>query len=340
MKNNKIPLQQKTMNMKALEKIQLISSNDQAFLNYVHGFNNRSGSENKREKYKSEMIAYVFELATREWVKSSGKYFDKRIIAFERYDFQLKKNKVFFEEIDFVLKEGKNLILGEVKSSYSAKGVFQKASEQLIRKGELLKKIGYKVSYQIIFFDLCYHHTKRIKNQFMRDYNKMNFSIAEFANQSFEIAHLNPTEFFDWGVEQHIIKTPELLKAAVEEAEMRNSIQKNKTLSKAYIIKPIGVSTDNFRHSTQGLCDKSETKPLEADIKKILRITCQDDVNDDTIIIARHKWLKMHSFVIPDSKKIMNLCIQIKNKKIVRAFYTETIRELFKKLNYNIFVYN
>jgi hypothetical protein len=168
----------------------------------------------------------------------------------------------------------------------------------------------------------------------------MNFSTASFSNQNFEIAHLNPKEFFDWGVRQNIIKTPELLIAAVKEAEIRNSIQQNKSLCKVYLPKPIGVSTESFCHSTQGLCDKSETKPLEADIKKILRITCQDDVNDDTIIIARHKWLKMHSFVIPDSRKIMNLCIQIKNKKIVRAFYTETIRELFKKLNYNILVFN
>ncbi len=323
-----------------MENIRLISKNDPAFVSYQHGFKSPSTFENKRERFKSEIIAYVLELATKEWVKSSGMYYDKRIISFEQQDFNSKKTKTCFEEIDYVLKEGKNLILGEVKTSYSIKGVFQKASDQLIRKGELLKKIGFSVKYQIIFFNLCHLDSQKLKNKFTKDYTEMNFSIASFSNQNFEIAHLDPTDFYDWGVQEKIIKTPELLKAAIDEAEIRNSIQQKKILDKAYVPKPLNISTAGFRHSTQGLCDKSEIKPLEVDIKRVIRVSGQDDFNNDTIIIARHKWLKEHSFLIPDSKKIMNLCIQIKSNTIIRAFYTETIRELFKKLNYNILVLN
>lgn len=325
--------------MKPIKNIRLISPQDSLFVQYKQSFKKQTP---KMEKVRSnsEMISSVLELTTREWVKTSGKFLEKRIITFDKFDFKSKTYKAVFEEIDFVLRDGRDIILGEVKTSYSDKGVFPKATKQLIRKGELLKRIGFKVKFQIIFFDLCHQATSNPLNKFSNKYPNSVFSSFCNNNVTFEYLHLSPVELFQWGVKNKTIKTPELLHAALLEANERFINQTDKLSKKPLSLPTVQtIQIGNFSNCSQGKCNKSETVPPPKDISKVIKLF-DKDIEKDIIIIARNNWLKRHSFIIPDSGKLMNLCIQIKNKSVRRAFYGETMSQLLKKLNYEIVVLN
>jgi len=203
-----------------------------------------------------------------------------------------------------------------------------------------MKKIGYKVRYQMIFFDLCYSHSKSVFNKFDADFNKVNFSLFEHDGIEIEYLHLNPVDIYEWGVKENIIKTPELLDAALKEAEKRYFCIEAKRLTKIHKKVELPITIGNFSKSTQGLCFKSDITPVEKDIRKIILSIDKSYFETDTIIIARYNWLKRKKFIIPDSRKLMNLCVQVQKKAVRRAFYSDNMNNLTKKLNYDILIMN
>lgn len=331
--------------MKSIKNIRLISSEDQKYRLYNSSFKSKNKSpENKRSK--SEMISYVLELTTREWIKNSKLLLNDRIIAYEVYNYRTKEFETRFDEIDYVIKKGNILTIGEVKTSYDDSKVISIASKQLIRKSTLLKQIGFQVKMQIIHFDLCYNQSKKTLNTFYKLFSENEFSKVKRCENEFEYLHLSPTEIFDWGLSKSIIKTPELLNVALSEANQNFERKRSKLNAKIKcnenneinrILKNLPSKVSN---STQGLCVKSETAPTELEIKKVLKNFNDESLKEDTIVIARYNWLLKNNFIIPNSKKLMNLFIQIKSNAVRRAFYSETPRELFKKLNYSIIVMN
>lgn len=326
--------------MKTIKNLRLISETDPIYRAYQSSFRKNDLIIRNSEKPKSEMIAYVLEITVREWLKKSDLNLTDRIITYERFDYKTPKVINLFDEIDYAIKNKNEITIGEIKTSFHENRLKAKATEQLKQKGEYLKEIGYKVRYQMIFFDLCYSHSKSVLNKFDTDFRKVNFSLFEHDGVEIEYLHLNPLEIYEWGVKENIIKTPELLDAALKEAEKRYYCMEAKWINRNYKPKELPISIGNFSKSTQGLCVKSETPPIEKDIKKIILSIENTNLETDTIIIARFNWLKRNKFVIPDSKKLMNLCIQIQKKTVRRAFYSDNMNNLTKKLNYNILILN
>ncbi|HQP05051.1 MAG TPA: hypothetical protein PLP11_10650 [Bacteroidales bacterium] len=213
---------------KRIRNLRLIASDDPLYEEYNKSFKNDKDSNTPKEHTKSEMVAYVLELTVREWVKSSGWSYYKRIIAFETYDRKFKKYITRFDEIDYVLKNGKQVIIGEVKASYQIKGILSKAAKQLNRKKNLLNELGLDVKMQLIFFDLSFLQNTDSIHQFSMKYNKAKFQLINYKDLEIEYLRLNPFDIYQWGVTKGIIKTPELLPAAIAEAEIRhlNKIEK------------------------------------------------------------------------------------------------------------------
>lgn len=327
-----------------MKNLRLISSEDPSFRKYTSSFKNVG--KTGKEKTKSEMISHVLELATREWINNSITLFDKRIIAYDVFNNKFKKQETRFDEIDYVIKKGNDLIIGEVKSSYDEMKVISKASSQLIRKSNFLRKMGFNVRLQIIHFDLCFDESKRALHRFNEKFTLDEFSISKRNEVEFEYLHLSPIGIYDWGVRNGIIKTPELLYAAIAEAKKNfegkviKSDEKIKNMGKNGLYKPNNLVSGKISNSTQGLCKKSETAPTNSEITKVVKKLEKENLGDDTIVIARYNWLLNNNFIIPDSNRLMNLIVQIKDKVAKRAFYSENPRELFKKLNYKIIVLN
>lgn len=146
-----------------------------------------------------------------------------------------------------------------------------------------------------------------------------------------------------WGTANGIIQTPELIDLARKEAEIRSGNETARTRHqkdcRPVEILPV-IIPDKIGCTTQGLCERSRFLPSTADITRVLRAVNDDIFQKDTILIARHKWMKTHLYIIPESTKILNLCIEIKNRTVIRAFFSETLQKILLKLNYQVIVLN
>jgi hypothetical protein len=151
---------------------------------------------------------------TREWVKSSSILIDERIISFTADNRNGRRQK-FFRELDYVLKNESHYCVGELK--VSSLSVTTKASRQLAESFNLLRHISDSIELHIIHVDLSYEYTKEPIDEFCPDFSKSTFRTVEINGIHFKILHLNPNDIFKWGVDQKVIKTPELLPAAMKE---------------------------------------------------------------------------------------------------------------------------
>jgi len=122
--------------MKTIKNLRLISETDPIYRCYQSSFRKDDLKIRNSEKPKSEMIAYVLEITTREWLKKSDLNLTDRIITYERFDNKTTKVMNQFDEIDYAIKNKNVITIGEVKTSFHENGLKAKATEQLKRKGE------------------------------------------------------------------------------------------------------------------------------------------------------------------------------------------------------------
>ena len=329
--------------MRNLRNIRLIPDYDPAYQEFQRSFRKSEQTDHAKEKSKSEQVAYVLELTTRAWLKESGKLLPERIIAYDVYKRRENKWVTRYSEADYILKRDHTLIVGEIKASYSRKRVLSKAVNQLLSKSQLLRISGCNVKLQILFFDLSGNALSDRSQPFNSNFNQMLFSILSRNNVDFEYLQIDPKEIYAWGTMHGIIKTPELIDFAMKEAETRSEIEitriRCKKNCRAVEEVPVKIP-DKIGCSTQGLCERSRFMPTKTDITRALRAVNEEIFQKDTILIARHNWMKTHFYIIPESAKILNLCIEIKNRTVIRAFFSETLRKIFIKLNYQVIVLN
>ena len=56
--------------------------------------------------------------------------------------------------------------------------------------------------------------------------------------------------------------------------------------------------------------------------------------------MARYEWLKRHRLSYPVDMELPNLCLTIREGKLIRAFYSNVLTHVIKKQNYYIQILN
>lgn len=102
------------------------------------------------------------------------------------------------------------------------------------------------------------------------------------------------------------------------------------------------INMELFRFSTSpgDTCFASRFRPSENTLKAVLAASKKKPQSGNTIIIARYNWLIKNKLGYPHEMKLPNLCITIKEGKLKRAFYSEDLTHIIKKLSYYIQVIN
>lgn len=102
-----------------------------------------------------------------------------------------------------------------------------------------------------------------------------------------------------------------------------------------------GVDISDFQCYAIGHCSISRYKPDKISIRQTL-LTVDTKIYDleKVIIIARYRWLLSRKLFLPDDLEVPNLCLMINNKKLIRAFYSETLTHIIKKIKYYVFILN
>jgi len=100
------------------------------------------------------------------------------------------------------------------------------------------------------------------------------------------------------------------------------------------------METNNFHVFAQDACKIINARPAQDSIIAVLSATLHKISNPNIILIARHQWLKRRGLEIPAEEELLNLCITIKNGKLIRAFYSNTLTNIIKKQNYEIWILN
>ncbi|NOQ27894.1 MAG: hypothetical protein GQ564_21235 [Bacteroidales bacterium] len=205
---------------KNIYDIELIRKDNQYYQLYL----NRYKSEKPKTKIlsnkvvsKSHTISYVLELVVRKWIEQSGQMIEEQIISFHTKNKNGKKR--LFKELDYVLKKGEKYIIGELKVSSGSKAKL-KASKQLLESQRMLKKRFNNVDTQIIWVDLNYKNCIENLDKFSPSFKNLQFRVEEINSKLFKVLHLSAESIFNWGVENKIIKTPELIRAALIENEL------------------------------------------------------------------------------------------------------------------------
>lgn len=97
----------------------------------------------------------------------------------------------------------------------------------------------------------------------------------------------------------------------------------------------------DYKVYSNGHCNISKYRPDRKSIARVILATKNRLLEkENVLIIARFRWLAVKSLFMPDDMEIPNLCIMIKNKKLIRAFYSDTLTHIVKKLNYFIVILN
>lgn len=96
----------------------------------------------------------------------------------------------------------------------------------------------------------------------------------------------------------------------------------------------------NFSTSPHGACKVTEAKPDEISVTRVLKSSKKKPKASNTIIIARYEWLKRNKLSLPSNIELPNLCVTIKEGKLIRAFYSNVLSHIIKKQKYYIQILN
>lgn len=100
------------------------------------------------------------------------------------------------------------------------------------------------------------------------------------------------------------------------------------------------IEIADYKVNAQGLAPIIEKKPDRKSIKRVVRHISSGDLKKNIIIIARNHWLRIHKLPVPPEDRLYNLCVQIRDGRVIRSFYSDTMLHLLKKLNYKIVILN
>jgi len=101
------------------------------------------------------------------------------------------------------------------------------------------------------------------------------------------------------------------------------------------------METEQFSKNACDWCRTSKLRPDQKSIKVAFTLARKKPVEKgNAIIIARYQWLISHKLTIPQDMLLPNLCIIVKEGKLRRAFYSDTLTDIIKKQRYNIQILN
>jgi hypothetical protein len=100
------------------------------------------------------------------------------------------------------------------------------------------------------------------------------------------------------------------------------------------------MDTTNYSKSTKGGQNTLELVPDQKTIKTVINSAKKKLLKTSTIIIARFKWLKRHKLEFPENMELPNLCITVKDGKLIRTFYCNVLTHIIKKQRYYIQILN
>jgi hypothetical protein len=100
------------------------------------------------------------------------------------------------------------------------------------------------------------------------------------------------------------------------------------------------MNTTIFKRTAQGHCLISRVTPDQEIINSVLAAAKKKPLKENAIVIARFSWIKRRKMSLPEDLTVPNLCLTIKDGELVRAFYSETMTHIIKKLNYRIQILN
>ena len=196
---------------------------------------------------KSATMGYLLELTIQEWTKMSKSYNENRIISYRTNG----SYRVCYREMDYVLKQGKTISIGEVKTSTTESGLVEEACKQLISARDLILQISPMVEMQIIRIDL---NTSVSVDKFDECFDNMKFRDYVWNGYHFKIIHLSAKDVFDFGVSRNIILSPELFLTTMKEV---NIIANKRDLA------------TRLKHKLDNGLDDDEKKKLELQIQLV-----------------------------------------------------------------------
>lgn len=100
------------------------------------------------------------------------------------------------------------------------------------------------------------------------------------------------------------------------------------------------MNTFDFSVNANSHCSCSKLRPDQYSINMILQAAKKKQQKQNFVIIARFQWLEKRGLQWPERMNLPNLCLIIKNGKLEKAFYSNTLTHIIKKQNYIIQVLN
>ena len=100
------------------------------------------------------------------------------------------------------------------------------------------------------------------------------------------------------------------------------------------------MDTTNFKISANNETRASKVIPEQKAIKVALAFAKKKHLQNNLVIIGRHQWLKRHKLNFPEKMELPNLCLTVKNGKLIRAIYSNVLTHIIKKQKYFIQVLN
>ena len=95
-----------------------------------------------------------------------------------------------------------------------------------------------------------------------------------------------------------------------------------------------------FSISANGECKAGKVSPDQKAIKIALASAKKKHLQKSTVIIARYDWMKRNKISFPENMELPNLCLTVKNGKLIRAFFSNVLTHIIKKQNYHIQILN
>ncbi len=100
------------------------------------------------------------------------------------------------------------------------------------------------------------------------------------------------------------------------------------------------MDTKNFKISANNERKASKIAPDQKAINRAITSAKKKYLNCSIIIIARYQWLRRNKLSFPIDMDMPNLCLTVKDGKLIRAFYCTVLTHIIKKQNYYIQVLN
>lgn len=100
------------------------------------------------------------------------------------------------------------------------------------------------------------------------------------------------------------------------------------------------MDTKNFKVSANNECKASKIVPDQKAINRAIAAAKKKHLATGSVIIARYKWLVKNKLSFPIEMDMPNLCLTVKEGKLIRAFYSSVLTHIIKKQNYYIQVLN